>query len=254
MIRRSYLAILLTVVQVLFCCQLLAQSTQQVKVVEYNGREQKTPLAGVSLTVQNAGSTMSDDQGSLTLQFRSLKAGDPVQVRRLELSGYEIFNQDAVSTWTISPQRTFTLVLCKSERFKALCDQYNAAASASYERQLKRDRQKLEDLKKEGKLKDAEYAQQMSALEDQYNHQLDNLENYVDRFARIDLSEIGTQEQRIIDLVQEGNMDEAVRLYESGDYLGKYQAQVRDIQEIDRAQVRLAQIEAEKMQSRLEFI
>lgn len=250
MMRRSLPIVLLTFIQVLFCCQLFAQSTQQVKVVEYNGREQKTPLAGVSLTVQNAGSTMSDAQGDLTLQFRSLKAGDPVQLRRLELSGYEVFNQDAVSAWTISPQRPFILVLCKSERFKALCDQYNAAASASYERQLKRDRQKLEDLKKEGKLKEAEYAQQMSALEAQYNQQLDNLENYVERFARIDLSEISEQEQQIIALVEQGEIDEAIRQYEAMDLLSKYQQQSSEIQEVRNSQRQLDSLRAEKVIAR----
>ena len=75
---------------------LLAQSTQQVVVREYQQKQQKTPLEGVSLTVQNAGSSMSDARGALTLQFRSLKAGDPVQVRRVDLSGYEIFNKEIV--------------------------------------------------------------------------------------------------------------------------------------------------------------
>lgn len=233
-----------------FALQVWAQSTQLVQIREYRQKQQKTPLEGVSLTVQNAGSAMSDAQGNLTLQFRSLKAGDQVQVRRVDLSGYEIFNKDAVDQWTISPQQTFSLVLCKSERFKALRDQYMRVSSASYERQYKQDQARLETLKKENKLKEAEYQEQLLQLEDNYYEQLDNLENYVDRFARIDLSEIGEQEQRIVELVQEGNIDEAVRLYESGDYLGKYQSQVKDIQEIDRAQARLAQIEAEKLEAR----
>lgn len=233
-----------------FALQVWAQSTQLVQIREYRQKQQKTPLEGVSLTVQNAGSAMSNAQGNLTLQFRSLKAGDQVQVRRVDLSGYEIFNKDAVDQWTISPQQTFSLVLCKSERFKALRDQYMRVSSASYERQYKQDQARLETLKKENKLKEAEYQEQLQQLEDNYYEQLDNLENYVDRFARIDLSEIGEQEQRIIELVQEGNIDDAVRLYESGDYLGKYQSQVKDIQEIDRAQARLAQIEAEKLAAR----
>ena len=79
MIRQFFSLFL--IIQVICCCSLYAQSVQQVQVLEYNGREQKTPLAGVSLTVQNAGSTMSDAHGAITLQFRSLKAGEPVQIR-----------------------------------------------------------------------------------------------------------------------------------------------------------------------------
>lgn len=241
---------ILSFVMVICCCSLWAQSVQQVQVMEYNGREKKTPLAGVSLSVQNAGSSMSDAQGALTLQFRSQKAGDKVQVRRIDLAGYEVFNQDAVDAWTISTQRTFQLVLCKSERFKALCDQYNAAASASYERQLNRDRQKLDDLKREGKLKEEEYAKQVAALENQYNEQLDKLENYVDRFARIDLSEISEQEQQIIALVEQGDIDEAIRQYEAMNLLGKYQQQSSEILEVRNSQQQLEILRGEKVEAR----
>ena len=208
---------------------LKAQSTQQVRILEYNGKEQKTPLPGVSLSAQNAASAMSDAQGEVTLQFRSLKAGDPVQLRRVDLPGYEVFNLEAVEAWTIAPQRPFTLVLCRSERFKELCDKYNAAANASYDRQLKRDRQALDKLRKRGKLQQEEYEAKLKALEQQHNEQLDKLESYVERFARIDLSEISTEEQLIIELVQQGKIDEAISRYEELDLLAKYQKQSEEI-------------------------
>lgn len=234
----------------LCAANLWAQSTQQVIVLEYNGKEQKTPLQGVSLSVQNAGSAMSDAQGALTLQFRTLKAGDAVQLRRIDLASYEVFNQEAVDAWTISPQRPFTLVLCKSERFKALCDQYNAAASASYERQLKKDKAALEQLRQEGKIRQQEYDQQLTALEQQYNEQLDNLENYVDRFARIDLSEISEEEQQIIELVQQGEIDEAIRRYEMLDLLAKYQQQSAEIQSVRATRSELKELSEQKAEAR----
>lgn len=227
-----------------------AQSQQLVLVQEYREKSQKTPLEGVSMTVQNAGSSMSDAQGSMTLQFRTLKAGDAVQVRRVDLSGYEIFNRDAVDQWTISPQKTFNLVLCRSDRFKQLRDQYMRVSSESYERQYKKDQARLAALRKENKLKEEAYQQQLAELEDNYYEQLDNLENYVDRFARIDLSELSSQEQKLIEMVQEGNIEEAVDLYESADYLSQYTTQVKDLQEINKAQHRLAQLEEEKLAAR----
>lgn len=228
----------------------IAQSTQQVKVLEYNGKEQKTPLQGVSLSVQNAASAMSDAQGQLTLQFRTLKAGDAVQLRRIDLAGYEVFNQEAVDAWTISTQREFTLVLCRSERFKDLCEKYNAAASASYERQLKKDKAALEKLRQEGKIKQQEYDAQLAALDKQYNEQLDNLENYVERFARIDLSEISEEEQQIIDLVQQGEIDEAIRRYEALDLLTKYQQQSAEIQSVRNTRTELQQLGEQKAEAR----
>ncbi len=229
---------------------LLAQSQQQVVVREYRDKQQKTPLEGVSLSVQNAGSSLSDAQGQLTLQFRTLKAGDQVQVRRVDLSGYEIFNQDAVDQWTISPQQAFSLVLCRSDRFKQLRDQYMRVSSASYERQYKQDQARLEALRKENKLQEEAYQQQLADLENNYYEQLDNLENYVDRFARIDLSELSAQEQRLVELVQEGKIDEAIQFYESADYLSQYASQVKDLKEINKAQAALAKVEAEKLEAR----
>lgn len=248
--KHNYLCIILSLLYLLCAPNLFSQSTQLVKVLEYNGKEQKTPLQGVSLTVQNAGSTLSDAQGEMTLQFRTLKAGDAVQLRRIDLAGYEVFNQEAVDSWTISPQRTFTLVLCKSERFKTLCEQYNAAASASYERQLKKDKAALEKLRKEGKLHKQEYEQQLTALEQHYNDQLDNLENYVERFARIDLSEIGEEEQKIIELVQQGEIDEAIRLYEQLDLLAKYRQQSAEIQSVRIVRNELKQLSEQKKEAR----
>lgn len=244
---RKYISLIVFLV---FPLLLLAQSQQQVVVREYKDKAQKTPLEGVSLSVQNAGSSMSDAQGMMTLQFRTLKAGDQVQVRRVDLSGYEIFNKDAVDQWTISPQQTFNLVLCRSDRFKQLRDQYMRVSSASYERQYKQDQARLAALRKENKLQEEAYQQQLAELENNYYEQLDNLENYVDRFARIDLSELSAQEQQLIELVQEGKIDEAIQLYESADYLSQYNAQVKDIQEINHAQAALAKVEAEKLEAR----
>lgn len=244
---RKYISL---VVCLVFPLLLLAQSQQQVVVREYKDKAQKTPLEGVSLSVQNAGSSMSDAQGMMTLQFRTLKAGDQVQVRRVDLTGFEIFNKDAVDQWTISPQQAFNLVLCRSDRFKQMRDQYMRVSSASYERQYKQDQARLTALRKENKLQEEAYQQQLAELENNYYEQLDNLENYVDRFARIDLSELSAQEQQLIELVQDGKIDEAIQLYESADYLSQYNAQVKDIQEINRAQAALAKVEAEKLDAR----
>ncbi len=230
--------------------QLFAQSQQQVVVREYREKSQKTPLEGVSLSVQNAGSVLSDAQGSMTLQFRTLKAGDQVQVRRVDMDGYEIFNRDAVDQWTISPQQAFNLVLCRSDLFKQMRDQYMRVSSASYERQYKQYQARLAALRKENKLQEEAYQQQLTELENNYYDQLENLENYVDKFARIDLSELSAQEQHLIELVQEGRVEEAIDLYESADYLSQYTTQVNELKEIDCAQAMLAQVEAEKLTAR----
>lgn len=224
----------------------MAQSTQTVQIVEYNGKAQKTPMQGVGLAVANAGAAMSDAEGMLTLNFRTLKAGDPVQIRRIEKAGYEVFNLEAVNQWTVSPKMTFQLVICQSDKVRQLCDTYSQAASESYGRQLQQEKARLEADRKAGKLKEEEYKAELQKTEDFFAQQLENLDLYVEKFAHFDLSELNEQEQAIIELVQKGEMDEAIARYEQMDLLSKYQTQSQEIQSIRTTQDSLSTIRTEK--------
>lgn len=208
---------------------LFAQAIQNGVVKEYNERLEKTPLTNVEVTISNAASTVSDKNGNFQLQFRTLKPGDKVNVRRIEKLGYEIFNKEALEQWFISREnRLFTIIMCKSDRFKRIRDNYSRVSSASYEKQLKKEEARLDAERKAGKLKEAEYETTLKKLNDEYDRQLENLDNYVDRFARIDLSELSVVEAEIIELVQSGNIDEAIRRYEQQNLEEKYKKQVDD--------------------------
>ncbi len=229
---------------------LLAQSEQRITVLEYNGKEGKTPLAQVGVTVLNAGSALSDDKGEATLKFRTLHAGDRVSVRRIEKAGFEIFNSQAIEQWSVSPQRPFQIVLCRSEKFMALRDQYSRVASDSYAKQYKAAQARLAAERKKTKMLEETYQQKMLDLENQYQQQLEDLENYVDQFARIDLSELNNQQSELIKLVQDGKIDKAIQKYESADYQAQYKKQCEEIAKIDRAQAQLTIVEAQKRSER----
>lgn len=229
---------------------LLAQSEQHVTVLEYNGKESKTPLAQVSVTVLNAGAAFSDDKGEAILKFRTLHAGDRVTVRRIEKAGFEIFNSQAIEQWSVSPQRPFQIVLCRSDKFMALRDQYSRIASDSYAKQYKAEQARLAAERKKTKMLEETYQQKMLDLENQYQQQLEDLENYVDQFARIDLSELTSQQNELIKLVQDGKIDKAIQKYESADYQAQYKKQCEEISKIDRAQAQLAVVEAQKRSER----
>lgn len=229
---------------------LLAQSEQKISVLEYNGKDGKTPLSQVGVTVLNAGATISDDKGEATLKFRTLHAGDRVSVRRIEKAGYEIFNSQAIEQWSVSPQRPFQIILCRSDKFMALRDQYSRVASDSYAKQYKAEQAKLAAERKKTKMLEEVYQQKMLDLENQYQQQLEDLETYVDQFARIDLSELNSQQQELINLVRDGKIDEAVKKYESADYQAQYRKQCEEIAKIDRAQAQLAVVEAKKRSDR----
>ena len=229
---------------------LYAQTEQQVVVSEYKGKEQKTPLSGVSVTVLNAATSVSDQNGVAALRFRTMHPGDRVSVRRVVKNGYEIFNTQAVEQWNISPNHPFQLILCQSNQLHELRSQYSRVASDSYARQYKAEQARLASEKKKTNMLEEVYQQKLLDLENQYQQQLEDLENYVDQFARIDLSELNAKQQELIDLVKKGEIDKAIQKYESDDYQGQYCKQCEEIAKIDKAQAQLTVAEAQKRSER----
>lgn len=191
-----------------------AKTVQTGVVREYKGKAKKTALAGVELQVYPAQSTASDRNGNFRLEFLTLKPGERINVRRIEKEGYEIFNKDALEQWNLNPTAPFMIVMCRSNMFKQLKDTYYKNSGERYARQYRKAQDELKRLKGQNKIQQKEYIERLEQLEQEYGRQLENLDNYVDRFARIDLSEISPVEQEIIELVQAGKVDEAIAKYE----------------------------------------
>ncbi len=204
----------LTILVIFISFPFFAQVSQPGIVQEYNEKAKKTPLAGVEVKAKYANSTVSDKNGKFTLSFLTGKAGQHIDLRSIEKRGYEIFNKDAIEQWNLNPNKSFVIVMCRSDRFKKIRDNYLKVSSESYAKRLKKEEAQLAKLKADGRLKEEEYNHQLSLLHENYERQLDNLDAYVDRFARIDLSEISSVEQEIIDLVKQGKIDEAIDRYD----------------------------------------
>ena len=214
-----------------------AQISQRGIVLEYNGREQKTPLSQVEIRVQNAGSTISGADGRFTLNFRTLKAGDKVVVRRIEKTGYELFNTDAIDQWNIgrTEGENFTIVMCRTEQLRQLREQYLQAASNSYKQQMKKESDQLAALQRQGKLQEREYKNRQKQLQDEYEEWMEHIDNYIDRFARIDLSQLSDQEASIIEMVQQGDIDGAIKAYEEMELERQYEQAALTRQQTRRA-------------------
>ncbi len=227
-----------------------AQTQQNGIIQEYNESAKKTALPGVEINVRSANSTVSGKDGSFTLQFLTLSPGEKVNVRRIEKLGYEVFNKEAIEQWNINPKMPFVIIMCRSDRFKKIRDNYERISSESYARQLKKDEAALAKLKADGKLKEADYQKQLYELRENYERQLDNIESYVDRFSRIDLSELSNTEKEIIELVQQGKIEEAIAKYEEQNFTDKYIDEVTQIKEISSAIDQLSDIKQLKQQSR----
>lgn len=232
---------------------LSAQSEQRGMVLEYQGVHPKTPLAGVSISAQNASATLSAADGSFLLQFRSLHAGSDIQMRRIDKSGYEVMNQEVVQQFRIGgkDQQPILVVMCSKVLLQQLRDGYRSVAAQRYEQQLKLSEAEAERLRKEGQIKEEEYNARLDSIEAEYEEKLQQLENYIDKFARIDLSQIDAYEQQIVALVQEGKFDDAIALYEQQDFPAKIRQSREARQKLTEMKNTLAQTEQAQAEANL---
>lgn len=228
--KRLSLSVLTLLVSTLF---VMGQSKQDGFVKEYNETSEKKPLAGVQLLVSNANHDVSGEKGDFHLTFRTLKPGDLVHVHNIIKSGYEIFNKEQLEVWRIAHNNEpFTIVMCKSSMLRALKDEYNAISYKSYDEQMRKELKVWEDKLKEGAVKEAEYEKQTAAICEYYEKKLDNLDTYIDRFARIDLGQVTREERRIVDLVRKGMIQEAIDEYNA---LRLDEALIKNYQEYQKA-------------------
>ncbi len=224
----------------------MAQATQPCIVKQYNQKQQKTPLAGVQVEVRDAGSVASGADGRFTLQFATLKPGDRVTLRHITKTGYEIFNKHAIDQWTIARGATFEIVLVQSAYFAQLKSNLTQSSTENYKKKYEQEKAEKERLLREGKLMEEEYRRQLNELEDQYDDALKNLDNYIDQFARIDLSEVSEEEQRILDMVQEGKIQEAVLAYDKLDLSKKLTSETNDYLELSKVVKTAEEIRSQK--------
>lgn len=230
-----------------------AQSIEKGKVVQYNGREAKTALGGVEIQAANAGSTVSGAKGNFTLNFKKMKPGDKIMVTRLEKTGYILFNKEAVEQWHISRTgKPFSIVMCKEEKYREIRNNYERISSESYAKQMKIDANRLDSLRRQNKITESYYKKRLNQLQNKYETQLENLDTYIDRVSRIDLSELSAKENAIITLMQQGKVDEALKAYEEMDLEGKLKQEIKTIGSLSVAEEKLNLTAQENRQTALQ--
>lgn len=247
---KIYIFIVAMAIMLSCALSLKAQSVQECIVTEYRGKEAKTPLRGVSVTAANAGSVMSDEQGRLSLQFRTLKVGDPIQFRRIDMAGYEVMNSDVLESARIARQNTTSsslpIVMAPTKLLRQLRDGYRSVAAKRYEKQLSAATAEIEQLRNTGAMAETEFNQRMDSIEADYEEKLTKLETYIDKFARIDLSDLDADEQQIISLVQDGNFEEALAIYDRQQLAERLKQSHLDREKLVSAREQIAAAERQK--------
>lgn len=249
----SYVKIGIVLVLMFSVLHSFGQSSQPFEILLYHGQDAKTPFEGVSVSAVDASTVMSDAQGQLTLTFRTRKFGDQIQFRRIDRSGYEVMNTEAIEAARISrpsaddPDASkLRIVMAPQQLLRQLRDGYRSVAVQRYEKQLKASEAEIQRLREAGKLAEEEYNERMNQLEEDYEAQLSKLETYIEKFARIDLSDLDADERQIIALVQQGEFEEALALYDKQDLANRLRQSRADQQKLAEASQQIAAAERQK--------
>ena len=202
-------------------CNVLAQSVfvQKGITFRYNGKKPRTPLGGVYVkTATSPNGVVSDENnGVFFLKLQNVKMGDRLGRATVSKTGLMVFNQQAVDEWS-ARKEPLKLILCDANQFQK---QKNNLISIGRNQAEKKYKKRLAELEKKNKAQQLTLDEYYAKL-DSINRDRDNaekhMEEYADMFARIDESEVDTLAQRAIELFNQGQLEEAIKLLEQGNY------------------------------------
>ena len=143
--------------------------------------------------------------------------GDRIGYVQVTKQGMMVFNQTDVEDWNVR-KFPLRLILCDADQFdkqkKNLISIGKKEAKKKYEKELA----KLQKINREQQLKIDEYYNKLDSLDKEYQNALKQMDKYADVFARIDESEVDTLAQHAIDLFNRGEIEQAIQLFEEGNF------------------------------------
>ena len=205
-------------------CNVLAQSVlvQRGITYRYNGKNPRIPIGGVYVkTATSPNGVVSDEgNGTFALKLQNIKMGDRLGRATVSKAGLMIFNQQAVDEWS-ARKEPLKLILCDANQFQKQKNNLIAIGRNQAEKKYKKRLAELEKRNKAQQLTLDEYYAKLDSINRERDNAEKHMDEYADMFARIDESEVDTLAQRAIELFNQGQLEEAIRLFEQGNYLKK---------------------------------
>ncbi len=223
-------------VMVLSVSTMFGQSIQKGFVFEYNDKMEKVPLANVEIVVTNAASTVSDAKGEFSLRFRQLKPGDRIIVRRCIKSGYSIADETSLEHLYITGDESrINIYLCRTEKLMEVRRNMVRHATEKATSRYEEDQRQLAVNLQQQHITKEDYEKKLEELQREYETKLDNIDNYIDRFVKLDLTALTAEEKRIMEMVRDGNFESAIAAYDKLDLSGHLAMQRKNISRLTEA-------------------
>ena len=200
-----------------FCglCVLGIHAQVTLKGVAVKMNSDFTPVAGVEVVVQGGVPTLTDGAGTFILKLPHMESDDLLFDIRISKQGMEIVNLKEVEQWVASGDILYKVVLCPKGYIEQSRRKFYNIGKSYYQREYER---KLQELRVTRELQQADIAtfeQEMSQLSQEYDKRMKLLDYYADKFARINKDELSAMERQAMALVEKGDIDGAIHIYEA---------------------------------------
>ena len=215
----------------LFTATVCAQVSQKGKVRIYNS--QNTPLAGVQLIANGAPATDSDSDGNFSLDFTENQPGTAISSPHIYKKGYEVVNKDVIDGWILSEKRPMDIVMAVKGTVEEQKNRYYAIAVDHFTKLRNRTVKEINDMYNRQKITAAERSLRLQKLAEENSAFMKRLDEYAEKFARINPDDVNTIEKQVLELVNNGKLTEAVELYNSSGLISQAREKLQQRQQAD---------------------
>jgi len=185
-----------------------------------------TPVAGVEVVVQGGVPTLTDGAGTFILKLPHMEPGDLLFDIRIHKQDMEIVNLKEVEQWVASEDIFYKVVLCPKGYIEQSRRKFYNIGKSHYQREYERKLNELRVTREQQQVDTSAFEQEMARLSQEYDRRMKLLDYYADKFARINKDELSAMEQQALALVEKGDIDGAIHIYETSGIVEKFSSKM----------------------------
>ncbi len=194
-----------------------------------------TPVAGVEVVAYGGVPDVTDEAGLFFLKLPDASSGDLVFDIRVSKKDMEVVNVKEIEQWVASEDILYKVVLCPKGQIEESRMRFYNVGKTYYQKEYER---KLVEIKLERERQQAdslEFERSIAELNMEYDKRMKLLDFYADKFARINKDELSEMERQAFSLVENGQIDEAIQVYEQSGIVEKFAGRLSQRDSLDRS-------------------
>jgi hypothetical protein len=207
-----------------------AKAQVSQKGIVYELSSGNKPIAGVEIIAEHASIGNTDNDGRFSITFQEKQGGEPVFVSQVYKNGYELVNSDDVKDWLFSPSKVFKVVMCRQGFLAEAKRMYYKIGEDYYKKEYQKTSIELKKQLELNQISEKQYQVAISDANEQLVNKRKQLDYYADKFSRINKDELTDLDEQALNLLNEGKIEDAIKVYEDAKILEKFltKLQIRD--------------------------